>query len=73
VSELGLDVTVYERSGAELEQRGAGIGLLPAILQKTRLDADLARQDRNCGHLGSRRAPATRSTSMNMSVWAFTD
>ena len=28
--ELGLDVTVYERSGAELEQRGAGIGLLPA-------------------------------------------
>src|SRR5215471_7338810 len=28
--ELGLDVTVYERSGAELEQRGAGIGFLPA-------------------------------------------
>lgn len=27
--ELGLDVTVYERSGAELEQRGAGIGFLP--------------------------------------------
>ena len=23
--DLGLDVTVYERSGAELEQRGAGI------------------------------------------------
>ena len=28
--EIGLDVTVFERSGAELEQRGAGIGLLPA-------------------------------------------
>ena len=28
--ELGLDVTVFERSGAELEERGAGIGLLPA-------------------------------------------
>jgi 2,6-dihydroxypyridine 3-monooxygenase len=28
--ELGLDVTVYERSSAELEQRGAGIGFLPA-------------------------------------------
>src|SRR5215467_11806082 len=28
--ELGLDVTVHERSGAELEQRGAGIGFLPA-------------------------------------------
>lgn len=27
--DLGLDVTVYERSGAELEQRGAGIGFLP--------------------------------------------
>ena len=26
----GLDVTVYERSMAELEQRGAGIGFLPA-------------------------------------------
>src|SRR5215207_6763031 len=28
--DLGLDVTVYERSTAELEQRGAGIGFLPA-------------------------------------------
>jgi 2,6-dihydroxypyridine 3-monooxygenase len=28
--EQGHDVTVYERSGAELEQRGAGIGFLPA-------------------------------------------
>jgi len=28
--ELGLDVTVRERSGVELEQRGAGIGFLPA-------------------------------------------
>lgn len=27
--DLGLDVTVYERSGVELEQRGAGIGFLP--------------------------------------------
>ena len=27
--DLGLDVTVYERSGSELEQRGAGIGFLP--------------------------------------------
>jgi len=28
--DLELDVTVYERSPAELEQRGAGIGFLPA-------------------------------------------
>ena len=28
--DAGLDVTVYERSMAELEQRGAGIGFLPA-------------------------------------------
>ena len=27
--DLGLDVTVYERSAVELEQRGAGIGFLP--------------------------------------------
>ena len=27
--DLGFDVTVFERSPAELEQRGAGIGLLP--------------------------------------------
>src|SRR5215831_6385809 len=30
LSELGHDVTIYERSNAELEQRGAGIGFLPA-------------------------------------------
>ncbi|HYZ99053.1 MAG TPA: FAD-dependent monooxygenase [Acidimicrobiales bacterium] len=28
--DLGLDVTVYERAAAELEERGAGIGFLPA-------------------------------------------
>jgi 2,6-dihydroxypyridine 3-monooxygenase len=28
--DLGLDVTIYERSAVELEQRGAGIGFLPA-------------------------------------------
>jgi 2,6-dihydroxypyridine 3-monooxygenase len=42
--ELGLDVTVYERSGAELEQRGAGIGFLPAsaryLVERARLDPD---------------------------------
>lgn len=27
--DLGLDVTIYERSPAELQQRGAGIGFLP--------------------------------------------
>lgn len=27
--DLGLDVTIYERSPAELEERGAGIGFLP--------------------------------------------
>ena len=27
--DLGHDVTVYERSSVELEQRGAGIGFLP--------------------------------------------
>lgn len=29
VRDLGMDVTIYERSPAELEQRGAGIGFLP--------------------------------------------
>ena len=29
LSDLGLDVTIHERSPAELEQRGAGIGFLP--------------------------------------------
>jgi 2,6-dihydroxypyridine 3-monooxygenase len=28
--DLGFDVTIYERSPAELEERGAGIGFLPA-------------------------------------------
>lgn len=28
--DLGLDVTIFERSPAELQQRGAGIGFLPA-------------------------------------------
>lgn len=42
--ELGLEVTVYERSGAELEQRGAGIGFLPAssryLVERARADLD---------------------------------
>ena len=42
--ELGLDVTVYERSGTELEQRGAGIGFLPAsyryLAERARIDLD---------------------------------
>jgi 2,6-dihydroxypyridine 3-monooxygenase len=42
--ELGLEVTVHERSGAELEQRGAGIGFLPAssryLAERARLDLD---------------------------------
>src|SRR5215471_2774175 len=42
--ELGLDVTVYERSGTELEQRGAGIGFLPAsyryLAERARVDLD---------------------------------
>ncbi len=42
--DLGLDMTVYERSGAELEQRGAGIGFLPAssryLAERARLDLD---------------------------------
>ena len=42
--ELGLDVTVYERSGTELEQRGAGIGFLPAsyryLAERARVDPD---------------------------------
>jgi 2,6-dihydroxypyridine 3-monooxygenase len=44
LGELGLDVTVHERSGAELEQRGAGIGFLPAssryLVERARLDLD---------------------------------
>jgi 2,6-dihydroxypyridine 3-monooxygenase len=42
--ELGLDVTVYERSGTELQQRGAGIGLLPAtyryLVERAYIDLD---------------------------------
>ena len=42
--ELGHDVTVYERSGAELEQRGAGIGFLAAsyryLVERAHLDLD---------------------------------
>jgi 2,6-dihydroxypyridine 3-monooxygenase len=42
--ELGLDVTVYERSGTELQQRGAGIGLLPAtyryLVERAQIDLD---------------------------------
>lgn len=42
--ELGLDVTVYERSSAELEQRGAGLGFLPAsyryLAERARVDLD---------------------------------
>lgn len=42
--DLGLDVTVYERSGTELEQRGAGIGFLPAsyryLAERARVDLD---------------------------------
>ena len=30
LQDLGLDVTIHERSSIELEQRGAGIGFLPA-------------------------------------------
>ena len=29
VRDLGMDVTIHERSPAELQQRGAGIGFLP--------------------------------------------
>jgi 2,6-dihydroxypyridine 3-monooxygenase len=42
--ELGLDVTVYERSSTELEQRGAGIGFLPTssryLTERARIDLD---------------------------------
>jgi 2,6-dihydroxypyridine 3-monooxygenase len=42
--DLGLDVCVYERSGAELEQRGAGIGLLPNtyryVVERGHVDLD---------------------------------
>ena len=42
--DLGLDVTVYERSPAELEQRGAGIGFLPAsaryLVERAGVDLD---------------------------------
>jgi 2,6-dihydroxypyridine 3-monooxygenase len=42
--DLGFDVTIYERSGAELEQRGAGIGFLPAsyryLAERARVDLD---------------------------------
>ena len=42
--DLGLDVTVYERSAAELEQRGAGIGFLPTsyryLVERAGVDLD---------------------------------
>jgi len=42
--ELGYEVSVFERSGAELEQRGAGIGFLPAssryLVERAHLDLD---------------------------------
>jgi len=42
--DLGLDVTVYERSPSELQQRGAGIGFLPAsyryLDERTAVDLD---------------------------------
>jgi 2,6-dihydroxypyridine 3-monooxygenase len=42
--EIGLDVTVFERSSGELEQRGAGIGFLPAssryLAERAHLDLD---------------------------------
>jgi 2,6-dihydroxypyridine 3-monooxygenase len=42
--ELGLNVSVYERSGTELQQRGAGIGLLPAtyryLVERAHVDLD---------------------------------
>ncbi len=42
--DLGFDVTIYERSGAELEQRGAGIGFLPAsyryLAERAAVDLD---------------------------------
>jgi len=42
--DLGLEVTVYERSGAELEQRGAGIGFLPTsyryLVERGQCDLD---------------------------------
>src|SRR5260370_10698284 len=42
--DLGLEVTVYERSAAELEQRGAGIGFLPTsyryLVERARVDLD---------------------------------
>ncbi len=41
--DLGLDVSVYERSPSELQQRGAGIGFLPASYRylDERTDVDL--------------------------------
>ena len=42
--DLGMDVTVYERSPSELQQRGAGIGFLPAsyryLDERTAVDLD---------------------------------
>jgi 2,6-dihydroxypyridine 3-monooxygenase len=42
--ELGHDVTIYERSSAELEERGAGIGFLPAsyryLVERAHIDLD---------------------------------
>ena len=42
--DLGLDVEVYERSPAELEERGAGIGFLPAsaryLVERAGIDLD---------------------------------
>jgi 2,6-dihydroxypyridine 3-monooxygenase len=43
--DLGLDVTVYERSPSELRQRGAGIGFLPASYRYLDERTDVALDD----------------------------
>ena len=51
--DIGADVTVYERSPAELEQRGAGIGFLPmsARYLVERGGADLEEISTRTGHI----------------------
>lgn len=50
--DLGLDVTIYERSRVELEQRGAGIGFLPDsyryLVERCGLDLDAISTSTTC-------------------------
>ena len=66
LGDLGLDVTIHERSPAELEQRGAGIGFLPDsyryLVERAGVRARRHQRRRRAGSATST-AAATSSTT----------